>query len=295
MAQRRNTINKKEVERLVRLYQETYKVLAAEVLTATEAGRINVVRVMARINKELEALGVDVDEWVKKNIPEHYLAGGNQALQDLRRQEVELGRAPAVAAINREAIQALVATSTLEFQETIRGMSRSARLLLNDAKRQQINYIVAQGKLQGDARRTISAAIEKRLDTDGIPALIDRNGRRWQPDTYAEMLARTKLVESRNQGLANRMLTYGYDLVEVSFTGTKHKECAVWENKVLSLTGGTTGELEGNIEVAGTVEEALDAGLFHPNCEHQINVINPRLAAKTKAYDPRTKTYKRRS
>lgn len=269
-------IRQGRIDDLIDLYKSTYKRMTEEITQASEAGKIQRAKVMTRINYELTQLGVDVKAWAENEIPKYYNDGANIALSDLRRMGVDLS-ASSGAAINREAIKSLTDEVSLAFGDTITGLSRSARRFLDDTAKQQINMIIADGKLTGETRKTISDAVKQRLQQDGLPVLTDRGGRKWTYDTYAEMLVRTKGVEARNQGLTNKMLQYGYDLVQVSNHGTKHKACAQWEGKILSLTGNTPGY--------PTVADAKADGLFHPNCEHAINVINLDLASQTKAYD----------
>jgi hypothetical protein len=275
------------IEDLVRLYQATYKKLTEEIVGASEAGKIQKARVMARINAELTALGVDVNEWVKKEIPLYYLDGSNQALQDLRALGVDLSARSNFAVINQEAIKALTDEVALNFAQAITGISRTANRVLTDALRQQLNFIIAQGRLTGETRRDISAALKAKLQDEGFEALTDKRGAKWTLDRYTRMLARTKAVEARNQGLANRMLANGLGLVQVTNHNSKHEACKLLEGKILSLTGSTPRgtKLSGGFVVWGSLQQAIEAGLFHPNCQHAINVFSAELAQKTKAYD----------
>lgn len=280
-------IREGQIEVLITLYQQTYARLVKEIIDASDAGRIRKARVMARINLELEALGIEVDKWARLEIPQYYLDGANVALQDLRALGVEVSKSKNFAVINAEAIKALTDEVALAFAQSITAISRNSRGLLSTAIKQQLNFTIAQGRLTGEARKTISNNIKKVLEENGITSLTDKAGKNWTFDNYSRMLARTKAVEARNQGLANRMLTSGYDLVQVSNHRTDHQACQQFEGKILSLTGETpTGTiLPGGFKVVATLEQARSQGLFHPNCKHAINVLVPRLAAKTEAYD----------
>lgn len=266
-----------QIEQLITLYKQTYAKLVQEITTATDSGKISKARVMARISQELEALGIEVDKWARREIPQYYLDGANLAQQDLRALGVDISKSKNFAVINQEAIKALTDDVALAFANSINAIYRNSSQLLSTAIKQQLNFTIAQGKLTGEARETISNNIKQVIQDNGITALTDKSGREWSFDTYARMLARTKAAEARNQGLTNRMLSSGYDLVQVSNHGTDHPACAAWEGRILSLTGKTPG--------FPTLAEASAAGLFHPNCEHAINVIVPELASKTIAYD----------
>lgn len=265
-----------QIDQLITLYKQTYAKLVQEIVTATDSGKIQKARVMARINRELEALGVEVDQWARREIPQYYLDGANIAQQDLRALGVDISKSKNFAVINSEAIKALTDEVALAFAQSITAISRNSSQLLSQAIKQQLNFVIAQGKLTGEARATISNNIKQVIQENGITALTDKSGRNWSFDNYARMLARTKAAEARNQGLTNRMLASGYDLVQVSNHRSDHRACAVWEGRILSLTGNTPG--------FPTLNGAAMAGLFHPNCEHSVNVIVPELASKTIAY-----------
>lgn len=280
-------IREGRIDDLIKLYKATYRRITEEMLTATEAGRIHKARVMARINVELEALGVDVQEWVNKEIPKYYLDGSNVALQDLRALGVDISARSNFAVINREAIRALTDDVALSFAQAIRGVSRSANMLLTDALKQQLNFIIADGRLTGESRRIVSRNLQQRIQEEGFSAVTDKAGKRWTLENYTRMLARTKAVEARNQGLANRMLGLGYDLVQVTNHNSTHEACHALEGKILSLTGKTPRgtKLAGGYVVWGSLQQAIEAGLFHPNCKHAVNPMHPTLAARTHAYD----------
>lgn len=280
-------IREGRIDDLTKLYKQSYKDIVKTIDLATTSGKIQKFKVMAQINRILADLGVNVDEWVKTEIPQYYLAGANQAKQDLLKLGINVDTGTGFAVVNKEAITALVDETSLAFAEGITGISRNARRLLDNALKQQLNFIIADGKLTGAARRSVSASVSAAIQESGLVALVDRGGKQWQFDTYARMLVRTKSVEARNVGLMNRMTGSGHDLVQVTRHQSDHEACAFWEGKILSISGATPvgTKLDGGYVVEGTYEQARRMGLFHPNCKHGINVINPALAAITKAYD----------
>lgn len=269
-------LREKEIQSLIDLYKKTVLNINREILSATEARQIDLIRTMVKINRELEKLGVDAEAWFKRELPQYYNDGGNTALQDLRKLGVEL-EGQGATVLNRDAIEALVADATASYSSAIQGVSRSARSILSSALRQQTTLKIAEGRLTNETRRAISASVEQLLMEGGLKAITDRAGKQWTLDNYSEMLVRTKAVEARNQGLVNRMAQYGYDLVQISDHNSDHKACRRWEGKILSVTGKTPGY--------PTLEEAKTAGLFHPRCEHAANVIDLELAKQTRAYD----------
>lgn len=111
----------------------------------------------------------------------------------------------------------------------------------------------------------------------GIDGFTDRGGRRWSMPAYAEMATRTGALQSMRYGYEQTLTQVGMDLIMVDSHGYTCSKCGPWEGKILSLTGATpTGPntvehatrdgVMVRFEVAGTVDEAREAGLFHPNC-----------------------------
>ncbi len=277
MARGRVKLREDQIQALLKLYKNTYTNIARTILDETTASQIRKAKVLNTIKAQLNDLGIDVKKWVEREIPQYYLDGQNIALHDLRELGVDLRGAKGLAPINRAAMIALMDGTLLSFSEALAGMQRNASNIINMAIRMRINATIAEGKLTGDALRTIRLRVVDELKKNGLVALRDRAGRSWSFDRYAETLIRTKSVEARNSGLKDKMISNGYDLVQVSNHRSDHQACKVWEGRILSLTGKTPGY--------PTLFDAESAGLFHPNCQHAINVLIPELASKTKAYD----------
>jgi len=70
-------------------------------------------------------------------------------------------------------------------------------------------------------------------------------------------------MNTYNQGAVNGMLGRGMDLAEItSYSGCQCDICLEWEGEIVSLTGKTEGYR--------TLDDAYNAGVFHPNCKHRF-------------------------
>jgi len=273
-------VNEKNILRIQRTFKRAYKDIVSEIGTATNFGVANRKAILAQIEQILTELGVDAEEFLEDELTAYYKVGADQAVKQLSNIGADVGIKEGFNRIHKQAIFALVDDTTRAFGESLTGVKRSAELLLGRAVREQITQKIATGLISGEALREVRRNIKGVLAEQGLDALKDKGGRSWKLDRYAEMLFRTKAVESRNRGLVNRMVENGYDLVQVSkHTGTCPL-CAPWEGKILSITGKTDGY--------DTVRQAEESGLFHPNCRHAINALVPSLAKQTRAYDPKT-------
>jgi len=281
MYPQRVEVNEKNIERLTATFRSAYKSIYDEIATATDFGVANRKAILAQIEVILNELGDNAQAFVEKELTKQYIAGANQAVEQLKNVGADVGVAEGFNRIHTNAIAALVDDASRAFGESLTGVDRSAQLLLGKISRETLTQKLAEGMIGGKARKEVVKVIKGTLQQQGLDALIDKGGNSWTLDRYADMLFRTKAVEARNRGLINRMAENDYDLVQVSSHGATDV-CGAWEGKILSATGATPGY--------DTVADAEADGLFHPNCRHAINVLIPSLARQTQAYNPDEET-----
>lgn len=275
-------VDEAAITKLSDVLKTAYAEIVSEIDGATDFGVKNRRQILAQIEQILEEAGVDVDEFVRDTLPDYYKEGADQAVSQLKNADAPVDVKYGLNQVHKEAITALIDDTAKSFGESLTGVGRSAQALLGKAVRDQITQQLATGKIQGAALKEVKRNVVGIMQEQGLAALIDKGGKQWSLDRYAEMLIRTKAVEARNRGMINRIAENGYDLVEVSSHGADDV-CGDWEGKILSINGDTPGY--------PTVADAEADGLFHPNCKHAINVIVPELSAITHAYDDGVDTY----
>lgn len=256
----------KSTQRLVKIYRSAQKKLAAEFVNASGYRRAQIAIVQAQVDAILTKLQADTRLAVTEEVTLHYTDGVKRAHSQINR--LTDSTLAMMSQLDEEAIAATITETMEDFNEAIAGAKRSSTRLLSKARRMRIERILAEGRITGQTSREIQAQIVDDL-SNGFTALKDGAGRRWTLERYAEMLTRTRMRETTNQGLHNRMLREGNDLVVVSDHNSDHEACAVWEGKVLSITGKTDGY--------PTIQAAKDAGLFHPNCKHRTLPYRPEI------------------
>lgn len=118
-----------------------------------------------------------------------------------------------------------------------------------------------------------------RMAREGLPFFVDKRGRKWGLDTYAEMAVRTMTNKALLAGHTDTMVQHGIDLVVVSSHKNPAPQCAPFERKVLSLTGkfapGTHRIGDSIVNVQATMRDAEASGLHHPNCRHTSSAYIP--------------------
>lgn len=127
----------------------------------------------------------------------------------------------------------------------------------------QVNAALGEGyedtQTPGGTARRLRDELLAAMEEGKYLSIVDKNGdtRRYQVDAYAEMVARTKLIEASTAGAVQATLAAGGDLVEISVHNTLCPVCQEFEGKVYSLSGTDPD-----------FPPAEDLPPFHPNCEH---------------------------
>ncbi|GHC44439.1 MULTISPECIES: phage minor capsid protein [Streptomyces rochei group] len=137
----------------------------------------------------------------------------------------------------------------------------------------------------GTRRQATQDAMRKWAD-EGVTSFRDQSGRRWSLPAYAEMAVRTSVGRAATEAHMRTLSDAGVDLVIVSDAPRECPLCRPWERKVLTISGPAgrrTVEVEHGIEdgrmvrvrVAGSLDEARQKGLQHPNCRHSVSMYTP--------------------
>jgi hypothetical protein len=119
------------------------------------------------------------------------------------------------------------------------------------------------------------------LARQGITGFTDKAGRNWSLSAYAEMATRTAQSRLIMQNQLKLMGPAGVTLVIVDepLGEAACPKCRPWVGKVLSLvpfaagSSSTITDASGVVrteKIAGTLAEAVTAGLYHPQCEHDL-------------------------
>ena len=118
----------------------------------------------------------------------------------------------------------------------------------------------------GDALRESAQDALNRFAAQGITGFEDAAGRRWGLAEYVDMAMRTALQRASLEATIRSMRRHGHDLCYVNAHLGACPLCAKWEGRVMSLSGA---------DGYPTLRQAMDEGLFHPNCAHILQVYLP--------------------
>lgn len=137
-----------------------------------------------------------------------------------------------------------------------------------------INDYIKQAEKEGDVRTVgdIQEFLTERLKSGNATAVEYSNGARMPAEKYSAMLARTTRIETSNIAMLGKALDDENDLVECPYEGSTCPICAVYQNRIYSITGKTKG-------YPALYETAFKNGysIIHPNCRHQFFPYNPKF------------------
>lgn len=179
------------------------------------------------------------------------------------------------------AVEALAAQTVTAVQATHGRILRST----TDIYREVVAQTAARTLTGAETRRETAQAVLDRFAARGVTGFVDRAGRNWDLASYAEMAVRSSTAKAAVAGHTSRLQASGHDLVVVSDSPQECELCRPWEGKILSLSGDVVGVIEREhatddgravrVDVAGTLADAEDEGLFHPGCTHSISAYFP--------------------
>jgi len=136
--------------------------------------------------------------------------------------------------------------------------------------------ITPQGAIQQVLQGNVTPAYAqakawRELTANGITGFTDKGGREWSLSAYVEMAVRTSVQRAYNASHIERMHALGIHYFTVPDDGHPCPMCFPWQNKVL-----TDGPIEHpEMPVDGTIQDAVAAGLLHPNCRHSFVPVIP--------------------
>lgn len=228
---------------------------------------------MVQLNKlgtldkqQLETLAKHSGKTVKE-VRTMLKAAGSAAIadhEDIYNQAVKLGllevappittNAALIGILNAYVNQAL---STLNLVNTT--MLSFTQQIYRDALNQVVGKLITGTITQQQAVRQV---VTKWSDK-GIPAFIDKSGRKWSTEAYVNMVCRSTSNNVANEMQDERMKDYGVDLVETSSHMGARPKCAPYQGRIFSMSGKSK-----KYPAWSSTSYGDPAGILGVNCRH---------------------------
>jgi SPP1 gp7 family putative phage head morphogenesis protein len=233
----------------------------------TDFKRFRQAELLTQVKAARMALYAASKEFTDSAIPPSYGRGTDIAATFMKKMgmtvSVDMGNRLHTSAVQVMADQMMMdliggANAQGQFAETY--IRRTQQKLLTE---RELNTKIASGVIQGSTRKEVSDSI---LDTmrerlvDG--QLVTAGSRRYKPDYYAKMVARTRTAEAVTQGTINAGIEAGMDLFRVTIHETACPTCVPFQGRVYSYSG--------NDPDFPKLERVPP---FHPNCRHKLTPI----------------------
>jgi len=270
----------KTVQRLVRALKginAELRSIVSEVAVATSTSSTYWNGVASRIRRQYEAARIVTREWTKAAIPKEYTARLADAIRQMKATTFTPNKVNIQDVVNKNGVKQSANTVVNDaYSSFLKGLmlgqnnllrlsSVTQQVVLSEAK---VNKSIAEGYIeQGSAQASKvalrDALLQKAIDGKYI-TVVDKNGaeRSYEVDSYAELVARTKLIDAATTATIDTAREVGADLVQVSSHNTLCDVCKEFEGKIYSLSGQDSD-----------FPQLEDEPPYHPNCMHSLTIV----------------------
>lgn len=235
-------------------------------------------RVTYTIDREYGIMQAALQKWTRSVLPSEYAKQIADAVETMAKAEQMVYKAADIVA-SIEAQKSTAAITAKLGRDAVADMAKA----LNDGKAivkrltratQQaileesfLDSALGEAYQRGDIREFTEILYENRPETKAWRdmilqgKLVEVNGKHFQPDYYAELVARTKFHEVQSLASLDVADNVGSDLVIVSNHNTTTPMCKEHEGRVYSISGNHP-----------KYPKLVDKPPFHPNCLHTLHV-----------------------
>lgn len=146
------------------------------------------------------------------------------------------------------------------FNLTNQTMVKNAKKIYVDVLNRSVANVVSGYQTPDQAiRRTIGMWADQ-----GVPALIDKAGKKWGAEGYVRTVVNTTMHNTVNKAQDNRMDQWGVELVEVSSHAGARPLCAPYQGRIYKIQGSSPKYPN----IYTDTSYGQPAGLFGINCGH---------------------------
>ena len=225
---------------------------------------------LSEISKLLSEVDAEAKAWVKANVPAVALDGTAKAIVNLGAAKT-IEEAREIASFNRAnkaMIEAVIADTQADLLAVTQNMDRKTKSAIRKVAAQAMQSNMAKG-INGakTIKADVLAGLRKTMGEAVNTGIIDAAGRRWKPNDYADMLTRTKLMDTYNESARNEGIDRGAYYAIITSHGATDA-CKFHEGKIVKLVADAPGNYQTLDELRATNE------IFHPRCKHSYTVFS---------------------
>jgi hypothetical protein len=220
-------------------------------------------KLYAMIDGEYAKLEIGLRSWSKELVSEGVKAGVEEAMAAL--DEVDGAK---LTKFDRKLAEQVFEIISPGNESQLAGvltkkMRETDLSNLRKAQRDTERQAILEGWDSGRKARELKARWGELAGGMEEAKFVDAAGKTWDTDTYVDMLVNTTAERTRREGYMEELSKNGDDLVMVeAVDGEACDKCADWDGKILSISGA-----DGRFP---SYEDAVAAGMFHPNCRCRL-------------------------
>ena len=254
---------------LVKLFLVASREVRESVLSFDTFSIIEKERILRELDECLRRLTDKSDSWYESNLRSAYRLGSHDVMEYLQRIGV---KNIIYTQEDYDTVSQLVDRSKKFTHEAISGVKRNTSRVLDDFTIKRIQQIISKQGTEIGTLKELKGELLDYMKEKGV-TIKDSAGRNWKLDRYADMVARTDMMNSYNQGVVNQILHRGGDLAYITeYSGCRCEICQEWEGKIVSISGKD--------ERYPSLEDAYAEGMFHPNCKHRLRPFHEEFEEK---------------
>jgi hypothetical protein len=239
-------------QQLIRLYKEAaariQKQLASATLTSFQQFRLG--EQLQQIKAIITALDAGAYDLAPRMIGPSYRMGSKLSEEALRKAGMDLGAINAGNILNTEAVALVADQMAAELMAANASIETQARRFLRATQQKliserDINDAIARGAIEGETRKQVSDRLLEQLKAQmkgGSKFAIkcrDGKTRLYDPEYYAELVARTRTREAVTAGAIRTGMDYDVYLYQVSVHSGACEMCVPYQGKIYAVVEGT--------------------------------------------------------
>lgn len=260
-----------DIQRLVKEYEKALRSLEIELnnLFLSDFQRAQIITTQKNIEEIILQLNNGITAWSSTAMTGAVTEGAAATLFSLFLVESmeEARKVVQFSALNDLLVRSVVADTLTDLLNVSNNVSRKVRNAIQKGTARVMRENITQGI---NGTQTMKYDLLKQWKKDVGDALqtglIDVRGRVWKPSTYAETVARTKMLSAHIDATTNEALERGAQYGIISSHGAKDA-CRFHEGRIIKLDPNAPGDYPTEEELRATLQ------IFHPNCKHVISPI----------------------
>lgn len=255
-----------DVKKVVKAYERALKDVQREVndLFLTDFERAQLIATERNIRNILSDMTKYSDEWAS-------VAVSKSATEGIASTIYSLGLAPTYEealkiarfnTVNKRLVAAAIADTQADLLAVTQNIERQAKLAIRKATAEAVRHTLTRGN---NATQDIAKEIRQRIVQATDTAIIDARGYRWKVGNYADVVARTNMMNAHREASINEALSEGSLYGRISRHGATDA-CRQYEGKIVKLVA----DADGDYPCIGDIPRSK---LFHPRCRHLVTPL----------------------